>query len=99
MLTQEAEGRLPSVVWPEAQDADAQLALAHEAEAQLALAHEAEAHEALFHVELFHEALDCAALAQLAASNILPPDESETTYASRPAFGFGGSLTFEAMRP
>ena len=69
MLFQEAEGRDPSTVDPEFQEA-----LFHEAEFQEALFQDAEFQEALF-----QEAFESAALFQAAASKTWPPVGSDTT--------------------
>src|SRR5712691_7108557 len=70
-----------------------QEALDHEADDHDALDQEALDHEADDHEADDQEALDCAALDQLAESNTRPPLPSLTTNWSRPAFGFGGSVT------
>ena len=65
---------------------------------QLALFQDAEFQEALFQETLFHEALASAALFHDAASNTEPPASgSLLTNWSRPAFGFGGSVTPAAL--
>jgi len=95
-LAQDAAGRLPSVVWPDAQEALFQEAEFQEALFQEALFQEAEFQEALFQEALFQEAFAWAALDQLAASKLSPPFGSLTRKLSRPAFGFGGARTAAA---
>ena len=84
---------LPSEVCPDDQDAELQEAELHEAELHEAELQEAELHDAELQEALFQDAFACAALDQLAVSNVRPPFGSPTTNVSRPAFGFGGAVT------
>src|SRR5919204_3182091 len=95
-LAHDAAGRLPSVVWPDAQEALFQDAEFHEAVCHEAVFQEAVFQEALFQEALFQDASAFAALAQLAASKTRPPLGSLTTYVFRAAFGFGGAATAAA---